>query len=156
MNTRTDEYGGSLQNRARFLRELLEDAHDAAGDTCAIACRIAVDQLLGPKGLTFDGEGREVIELLAELPDLWDVNLADWSNDSVTARFADEGAQERYTAFVKSVTSKPVVAWPFHLARRHGQPDPARRARPDRGSQAIDRRSVPAGQGARRPARRYP
>ena len=109
MNTRTDEYGGSLVNRARFLRELLEDAHDAAGDTCAIACRIAVDQLLGQRGLTFDGEGREVIELLAELPDLWDVNLADWSNDSVTARFADEGAQERYTAFVKSVTSKPVV-----------------------------------------------
>jgi len=109
LNTRTDEYGGSLENRARFLRELIEEAKNAAGDTCAIACRIAVDQLLGPCGLTFDGEGREVVELLAELPDLWDVNLADWSNDSVTARFGDEGAQERYTAFVKSVTTKPVV-----------------------------------------------
>ena len=46
----------------------------------------------------------------AELPDLWDVNLADWSNDSVTARFADEGYQERHIAFVKSLTTKPVVA----------------------------------------------
>jgi len=42
-------------------------------------------------------------------PDLWDVNLSDWSNDSQTARFADEGYQEPYTAFVKSVTTKPVV-----------------------------------------------
>ena len=109
MNTRTDEYGGSLENRARFLRELIEDAKDVAGDTCAIACRLAVEQLLGERGLTSDGEGREVVELLAELPDLWDVNLADWSNDSVTARFADEGAQEKYTAFVKTVTTKPVV-----------------------------------------------
>ncbi len=109
MNTRTDEYGGSLENRARFLRELIEDAKDAAGDTCAIACRLAVEQLLGDRGLTSAGEGREVVERLAELPDLWDVNLADWSNDSVTARFADEGAQEAYTSFVKTVTTKPVV-----------------------------------------------
>ena len=109
MNTRSDEYGGSLENRARFLRELIEDAKDAAGDTCAIAVRLVVDQLLGARGLTSDGEGREVIEMLAELPDLWDVNLADWSNDSVTARFSQEGAQEAYTAFVKTVTTKPVV-----------------------------------------------
>lgn len=109
MNTRSDEYGGSLENRARLLRELIEDAKDAAGDTCAIAVRLAVDQLLGARGLTSTGEGREVVELLAELPDLWDVNLADWSNDSVTARFSEEGAQEAYTAFVKTVTTKPVV-----------------------------------------------
>jgi dimethylamine/trimethylamine dehydrogenase len=37
------------------------------------------------------------------------VNLADWSNDSQTSRFAKEGYQEPYTAFVKSVTTKPVV-----------------------------------------------
>ena len=108
-NQRNDEYGGSLENRARLLREWIEDAKEVAGDTCAIAVRLAVDQLLGPNGITSEGEGRDVIEMLAELPDLWDVNLADWSNDSVTARFADEGYQEQYTAFVKSVTTKPVV-----------------------------------------------
>ena len=55
-------------------------------------------------------EGRGVVELLAELPDLWDVNVAGWENDSVTSRFEpNEGAQEAYTAFVKQVTSKPVV-----------------------------------------------
>ena len=56
-------------------------------------------------------EGRAVVEMLAELPDLWDVNVSDWSNDSVTSRFEpNEGYQTSYIDFVKSVTSKPVVA----------------------------------------------
>jgi dimethylamine/trimethylamine dehydrogenase len=108
-NRRTDEYGGSLENRVRFLRELIEDTKDAVGDRCGVVVRLAVDQLLGPGGITAEAEGREVIECLADLPDLWDVNVADWSNDSVTARFAEEGYQERYIGFVKSVTRKPVV-----------------------------------------------
>jgi len=54
-------------------------------------------------------EAREVIEMLAELPDLWDVNLSDWSNDSKTSRFAPEGFQEEFVRFVKRVTTKPVV-----------------------------------------------
>ncbi|MCC6471713.1 MAG: NAD(P)-binding protein [Alphaproteobacteria bacterium] len=108
-NHRTDEYGGSLENRARLLRELIEDTHEAVGDTCAVALRIAVDELLGTDGITSGGEGREVVEMLAELPDLWDVNISAWENDSLTARFGDEGFQERYTGFVKSLTTKPVV-----------------------------------------------
>jgi dimethylamine/trimethylamine dehydrogenase len=62
-----------------------------------------------PPGTKAGNEGRETIELLAELPDLWDVNIADWSNDSVSARFSEEGYQERHIAFVKSKTTKPVV-----------------------------------------------
>ncbi|MEO1173122.1 MAG: NAD(P)-binding protein, partial [Myxococcota bacterium] len=108
-NHRSDEYGGPLENRARLLRELLQDTKEAVGDRCAVAIRFAVDELAGPDGLTSDGEGRDVVEMLSELPDLWDVNVADWVNDSQTARFADEGYQEPYTAFVKRVTSKPVV-----------------------------------------------
>ena len=46
--------------------------------------------------------------MLAELPDLWDVNVADWANDSKTSRFAPEGYQEEYVAFVKKMTTKPV------------------------------------------------
>jgi dimethylamine/trimethylamine dehydrogenase len=47
--------------------------------------------------------------LLAELPDLWDINIADYSYEMGVSRFAKEGALEPYMAFVKSVTSKPVV-----------------------------------------------
>jgi len=108
-NHRSDEYGGSLENRLRLLRELIEDTHAAVGDSCAVALRIALDELLGEGGITSDGEGREVVEMLAEMPDLWDVNVSAWENDSMTARFAEEGYQERYTGFVKSLTTKPVV-----------------------------------------------
>jgi len=108
-NDRGDDYGGSLENRARLLRELILETKEAVGETCAVAVRLAVDELLGEDGITAESEGREVIEMLAELPDLWDVNVSDWSNDSVTARFAEEGAQEPYVAFVKQLTSKPVV-----------------------------------------------
>ncbi|MFP6744518.1 MAG: FAD-dependent oxidoreductase [Alphaproteobacteria bacterium] len=108
-NDRTDEYGGSLENRARLLRELLEETHEAIGDSCAVAVRFAVDELMGEAGITKDGEGRDVVELLAELPDLWDVNISDWPNDSQTSRFSEEGFQEDYISFVKSMTTKPVV-----------------------------------------------
>ena len=108
-NQRSDEYGGSLENRARLLRELIEDAKEAVGDTCAIAVRFAVDELVGAEGISWEGEGREVVEMLAELPDLWDVNVAEWPNDSASSRFASEGSQEPFVSFVKRVTSKPVV-----------------------------------------------
>lgn len=108
-NRRGDEYGGSLENRVRFLKEILQDTREAVGDQCAVAVRFAVDELLGEDGTTFDQEGRDVVEMLADLPDLWDVNVSDWSNDSITARFAEEGAQEQYTRLVKSITDKPVV-----------------------------------------------
>ncbi len=108
-NDRTDEYGGSLANRVRFLRELIEDTKEAVGDRCAVAVRLAVDELLGPDGITSEGEGHDIIAMLAELPDLWDVNISDWSNDSLSSRFGSQGYQERYIAFVKKLTSKPVV-----------------------------------------------
>lgn len=108
-NDRSDEYGGSLENRARLFREVLADTKDAVGDTCGIAVRFGVDELMGEDGLTSDGEGRDVVEMLAEYPDLWDVNVSDWENDSVTSRFAQSGFQDDYVEFVKKVTSKPVV-----------------------------------------------
>lgn len=108
-NQRSDEYGGCLENRARLLRELLLDTRDAVGDTCALAIRFAVDDMVGPDGMTCDGEGRDVVEMLKDIPDLWDVNIADWSEDSSTSRFAKEGYQEPFTKFVRQVTDKPVV-----------------------------------------------
>ena len=108
-NHRSDEYGGSFENRLRLFREVIEDTKEAVGDTCAIAVRLAVDELMGSDGFRCEVEGKDIIEALADEPDLWDVNISDWSNDSQTSRFAKEGYQEPYTAFVKSITTKPVV-----------------------------------------------
>ena len=110
MNNRTDEYGGSLENRLRLTRELLEETQEAIGDSCGVAFRFAVDELKGKDGMQFKEEGRAVVELLSEHPDLWDVNVSDWSNDSQTSRFEpNEGYQMPYVEFVKSLTTKPVV-----------------------------------------------
>jgi dimethylamine/trimethylamine dehydrogenase len=108
-NHRSDEYGGTLANRARLLRELIEDTKEAVGADCAVAVRFAVDELRGSEGIEAAGEGRELVAMLAELPDLWDVNVSDWAHDSRTSRFAPEGYQEEFVRFVKTVTSKPVV-----------------------------------------------
>src|SRR5689334_13628074 len=84
-NQRTDEYGGSIENRARLLREMIEETKDAVGHQCAVAVRLAVDELMGPDGVTAEEDGRAVIALLAELPDLWDVNVSYVDNDSLSA-----------------------------------------------------------------------
>jgi 2,4-dienoyl-CoA reductase-like NADH-dependent reductase (Old Yellow Enzyme family) len=44
-NRRTDEYGGSLENRMRFLVETLETVREAAGDTMAVGMRLNCDEL---------------------------------------------------------------------------------------------------------------
>ncbi|HNB28899.1 MAG TPA: NAD(P)-binding protein, partial [Alphaproteobacteria bacterium] len=108
-NQRTDEYGGSLENRARLLKELIEDTKDAVGDSCAVPVRILVDEMLGDGGVT-NAEIRDVIGMLAELPDLWDLAHGSWDYCSGTSRFAEEGHLESYIKGIKQLTSKPVVA----------------------------------------------
>jgi dimethylamine/trimethylamine dehydrogenase len=107
-NQRTDEYGGTLENRARFWLEVLEEVRSAVGDECAIACRIGVD--LTP-GLVID-EALEFVRLADHLVDLWDVNvgsIAEWSRDSGASRFFPEGWQLEWTGRVREATAKPIV-----------------------------------------------
>jgi dimethylamine/trimethylamine dehydrogenase len=109
-NRRSDEYGGSLENRARFWLETLEVVREAVGDDCAIACRVAVDAM-GALGVEIE-EGLEFVRMADHLVDLWDVNvgsIAEWSKDSGPSRFFPEGWQFESTARVREVTTKPVV-----------------------------------------------
>ncbi|MGH6928737.1 MAG: NADH:flavin oxidoreductase, partial [Dongiaceae bacterium] len=95
-NQRGDEYGGSLENRARLLKEMILDTREAIGPGTALAVRLMVDEFAGPEGISSEGEGREVVEMLGELPDLWDVQLGSYDVDARSSRFAKEGAQEPY------------------------------------------------------------
>ncbi|HUF55056.1 MAG TPA: FAD-dependent oxidoreductase [Thermohalobaculum sp.] len=108
-NRRTDEYGGSLENRVRLVRELIEETKEAVGDRCAVAVRFAADEGGGADGEPARGERREMLELLAELPDLWDINIEDYSYEMGVSRFVKEAALEPYMDWVKSVTTRPVV-----------------------------------------------
>jgi dimethylamine/trimethylamine dehydrogenase len=109
-NRRTDEYGGSLENRARFWLETLEEVRGAIGDECAIAVRFCVEAL-GPAGVEL-AEGLGYVGLADHLVDLWDVNVGsilDWSKDSGTSRYFAEGYQLEWTGRVREVTAKPIV-----------------------------------------------
>ena len=109
-NKRTDAYGGSLENRARFWIETLEEVRAAVGDDCAIAVRFCVEAL-GPAGVELD-EGIGFVVLADHLVDLWDVNvgsITDWSKDSGASRFFPEGYQLEWTGRVREVTAKPIV-----------------------------------------------
>lgn len=108
-NHRTDEYGGSLENRVRLFKEILEETMELANNEVAVAVRYAVHDADGDDELRFDEEGRAVVEMLADIPDLWDVNVTPWESDSMPSRFGQEGGQEPFISFVKSVTDKPVV-----------------------------------------------
>jgi len=106
LNTRTDEYGGSLSNRVRLVRELIEETKEAVGDACAVAVRFAADEGVGEPA----GERREMLSLLAELPDLWDINIQNYALEMGSSRYVKEAALEEKIAFVKSLTTKPVVS----------------------------------------------
>ena len=108
-NTRGDEYGGSLENRVRLVRELIEETKEAVGDRCAVAVRFAADERIGEDGVPIHGERRDMFEMLAELPDLWDINIANYGVEMGVSRFTKEAALEPYMDFVKSKTTKPVV-----------------------------------------------
>lgn len=108
-NSRLDEYGGSLENRVRLVRELIQDTKDAVGDRCAVAVRFAADDQIGEDGVPLTGERRDMFEMLADLPDLWDINIADYGVEMGVSRFTKEAALEPYMDFVKSITTKPVV-----------------------------------------------
>lgn len=105
-NDRTDAYGGSLENRARFLRELIEATREAIGPSCALPVRIAVDA--GDTGLE-RAEIEDVIGLLDPLVDLWDFCMSSWPADSQTARFAPEAYQDDVVRGLKALSRKPVV-----------------------------------------------
>jgi dimethylamine/trimethylamine dehydrogenase len=107
-NDRTDEYGGSIENRVRLLREVAEDARNAVGASCAVPIRISIDDLTNEGGLR-RAEVEDMIGCMADVPDLWDVTLAGWENDSRTSRFAEEGHEEEFIRGIKRLTRKPVV-----------------------------------------------
>jgi dimethylamine/trimethylamine dehydrogenase len=109
-NRRTDEYGGSLENRARFWMELLELTREATEGECTVATRISV-AALSPYGVDLE-EGLEFIRLADHLVDLWDVAIGsatEWSKDSGASRFFKQGWQLEWTKHVREATAKPVV-----------------------------------------------
>ena len=107
-NHRIDEYGGSLENRSRLMKELTEEVKDEVGDTMAVSIRLSLQEL-GDKYCLTNNEIRDCIEMHSTLPDIWDLAHGAWEDCSGTSRFVEEGAQENLISGIKSLTKKPIV-----------------------------------------------
>ena len=67
-NKRTDEYGGSTRNRARFAIEVCDSIRNHCGEDFVIEFRISADEI-APEGMHFD----ETLELIGYLKDHIDI-----------------------------------------------------------------------------------
>ena len=107
-NMRDDEYGGSLENRSRFAREVVADMREAVGDTMGLTLRMSLDETIGDLGFS-NAEVREFVDMHKDLPDLWDLAHGTWEDCSGPSRFTGEGAQEALVKGIRELSSKPVV-----------------------------------------------
>lgn len=109
-NRREDEYGGSTENRTRFLREVIADARAKAGDDFPLTVRLTVDDML-PGGIDL-AEGLRIVDLVAPLVDaiqpsggtqerIWNISCS---------YFFPQGYLLPATEAVKHACSKPVIA----------------------------------------------
>ena len=107
-NQRSDEYGGSLENRSRFVREVIADLRNAVGDTMGLTLRVSLDETIGDLGFS-NAELRDFVAMNADLPDLWDLAHGTWEDCSGPSRFKEEAAQEALVKGIRDLTSRPVV-----------------------------------------------
>jgi len=111
-NKRTDEYGGSFENRARFWRETIEQVKDAVGTDCAIAVRMSTDMFMGEAGTQLERDCLPFVELVDDMVDVWDINvsgISEWGEDATPSRFYPSGRMLPWQAAVKAVSKKPVL-----------------------------------------------
>lgn len=115
-NKRTDEYGGSFENRARFYIETMEKVREAVGEDCAITTRFGIETLDDFGGISVEDEGVGFIELCDHLVDYWDLQVGGeappynkWGVDAAASRFRAENWEKPWLDKVRAHTSKPIV-----------------------------------------------
>ena len=125
VNTRTDAYGGSLENRTRFGREVLEAVRAAVSDDFIVGLRMAVDQCL-TGGLGPD----DMIEIARSLTSTGAVDLISVSGGTGATRLAtayfvpgDELPEGVYNE--RAARFRHAVGVPVLVAGRNVEPDVA-------------------------------
>ncbi|PEG55385.1 FAD-dependent oxidoreductase [Mycolicibacterium diernhoferi] len=111
-NKRTDGYGGSLANRTRMWREVVEAISTAVGSDCAVSVRLSADSMRGEEGVLLERDVLPFVEMCDDVVDLWDVHIGgvDWGDDATPSRFFKSGRAMDWVKSVKDATRKPVVA----------------------------------------------
>ena len=107
-NHRTDEYGGSAENRARFLTDIIDEIHNTCGDDMPILVRISANDLM-PGGNRIE-DTLEIIPIVEKHGvDAWSVQAGfHEAPRPVANQIVPEGEFIDLAKQVKTVTSKPV------------------------------------------------
>jgi dimethylamine/trimethylamine dehydrogenase len=116
-NRRTDRYGGSLANRARFYIEVMTALKRAVGDRLAVTTRFETDTINGEFRVQHFDEGLHFVELMHRegVCDLWSVKIGDyeeWGEDAGSSRFRKTNWMRPFVSHVKGIVgpSVPVVS----------------------------------------------
>lgn len=112
-NKRTDRYGGSLQNRARFAMEVLNAARRKVGDKLAIEYRISADELV-PEGM-HEEETIEFVKMIQDKIDLLHVSVGLLTNPLTIPRmiqptYLPHGLNVPYAERFKKALKIPITA----------------------------------------------
>ena len=112
MNRRTDEYGGSFENRTRFMLEALQAVRDAVGPRFPIEIRLSGDDL-SENGLSQE-ECIEVAKLVDDKVDLINVSCGNHEDPALFCRthpssFYERGVNVKFAAEVKKHVKTPVA-----------------------------------------------
>lgn len=110
-NHRTDRFGGSLENRMRFLLMTLDAIRETCGEDFIIECRISGAENTGHDAYTSNELG-EAAELLAQHCDIIHVSAGMYRNPSETQMMSTiydaHGCNVPYARQIKSRVNVPV------------------------------------------------
>ena len=108
-NNRTDEFGGSMENRARFLKLILKETRALVGPNYPIMIRISADEFV-PGGLTL-ADTLEWLPLVDEYVDLYNVSagLNDSMEKMIDKAYLPDGWKRYLAKAVKEKLHKPVI-----------------------------------------------
>lgn len=108
-NNRTDEFGGSMANRVRFLRLILEESRKLVGENYPIIIRISADEFC-EGGLTL-ADTLDWLPMVNEMVDLYNVSAG--LNDSmelmIDKGYLKDGWKRYLARAVREKTGKPVI-----------------------------------------------
>ena len=110
-NKRTDEFGGSLENRCRFPIMCLKKIREKVGKNFPIDMRMTGDEII--EGGYHIDEGKKIAQMLAPYVDMIQVSTGGIFHPDATARmspgvFMEKGCNVDFATEIKSVVDIPV------------------------------------------------
>lgn len=108
-NKRTDEFGGSMENRLRFPRMVLEEVRRQVGSWFPIIVRVSAEERV-PGGNTLE-DTLKYLEYLDEFVDIYDVScgLNPSLQYQIDSNFLPDGWRAYQARAVKEKFGKPVI-----------------------------------------------